>query len=284
MQIKAQRSFGPVGISGSVTAVKASSTMRANAITVQGATPSPLFVGDYSTGNFNQWPLMQNKFWNSSPAGWTNQYPATIVNDAGVPGGKAARFEVRSGDWPGFATGERSEVSSNGDPNTGGTEGAVRWYKWAIKFDATFPTNHASLGWGVTNQWHPLSGTGSPPVGWNVDMVNGMYSLVIERQSSPGVYLGTYSAFNTPLNYGNWINVKTQIRWSTSDATGFVRAWINGVPQTLLGGTTTHTVRTLIPGDGGCYYKEGYYRQEMAPTGIVYHSGFKSATTEADLG
>jgi hypothetical protein len=243
-----------------------------------------LFVGDYSTGNFNQWPLMQNKSWNDPPTGWGMSYPATIVTDAGVPSGKAARFEVRSGDWPGFATGERSEVSSNGDPDTGGTEGDVRWYAWQVKFDATFPANHASLGWGATNQWHPLSGTGSPPVSWNVDAVNGKYSLFLEPQSSPGTYLGSYSVLDIPLDYGNWIFVKMQIKWSTSDATGYVRAWINGVAQTLLGGSTTHTKRTLIPGDGGCYYKEGYYRQEMAPTGILFHSGFKAALTEADLG
>jgi hypothetical protein len=38
-----------------------------------------------------------------------------------------------------------------------------------------------------------------------------------------------------------------------------------------------------MPGGGAVYYKEGYYREPMAPTGIVYHAGFRAASTEAGL-
>ena len=41
---------------------------------------------------------------------------------------------------------------------TGGTEGQTFWYRFQTKFDATFPQNHASLGWGTTNQWHGSGG------------------------------------------------------------------------------------------------------------------------------
>ena len=72
---------------------------------------------------------------------------------------------------------------------TGGTEGQTRWYEFSTKFDPTFPQNHADLGWGVTNGWHPDSGTGSGPFQWSVGTKNGYWSLIIQKQSSPGVYL-----------------------------------------------------------------------------------------------
>ena len=70
----------------------------------------PMFIGDYSTGNFSQWASVQNRGYNGPGVDYVPSYSATVVNDPVK--GKAARFEVRSGDWPGFATGERSEVGS----------------------------------------------------------------------------------------------------------------------------------------------------------------------------
>jgi hypothetical protein len=75
-----------------------------------------------------------------------------------------------------------------------------------------------------------------------------------------------------------------QINWSTSDTQGWIRVWINGVRQTFTNGSDTYYVRTLIPGTNTVYYKEGVYRQPVASTDIVYHAGFRSATTEAGLG
>ena len=49
-------------------------------------------------------------------------------------------------------------------------------------------------------------------------------------------------------------------------------------------GADTYFVRTLIPGTKTVYYKEGYYRQSMPPTGIVYHTGFRVATEESARG
>ena len=238
-----------------------------------------MFTGDYGTGNFSQWLTVQTKSYNGSGADYTPGYPASIVSDAR---GDVARFEVRKGDVPSFGGGERAEVQGDAS-STGGSEGDVRWYSFSTKFDSSFPQNHADLGWGVTNQWHPDSDVGSPPVSWTVGMRNGFWSLTIAKQSAPDAYLNTFSIFDTPLAPGRWHDVKMQIRWSESDTVGSIKLWLNGVPQKFADGTYTYTGRTLIPGTRTVYYKEGMYRAPTTPTDIVYHTGFRSADSEASL-
>lgn len=237
------------------------------------------FVGDYSTGDFSQWQV-QCKGYNGEGSSFPGSYSARIVADPSY--GRAAHFEVRTGDVPPFGGGERSEVA--GDESSGGSEGQVGWYRFATKFDETFPSNHASLGWGLTNQWHGDADRGTPPISWSVGEQNDQWTLIIDRQSSPGDYLGKVALFSTPLNVGSWHDVKMQIGWSTSDTIGFVQLWLNGVRQTFSDGSQTYHVRTLVPGGGAptVYYKEGYYRKNgIGPTGIVYHAGFRRAATEA---
>jgi hypothetical protein len=241
--------------------------------------PTRLFTGDYSTGDFSQWPGVQTAAYNGPGAAYKPDYSAAIVADPVK--GHAARFELRAGDRPQFGGGERTEVQST--PNvSGGSEGDVRWYAFSTKFDSSFPTDHADLGWELTNQWH-ADADGSPPVGWYVDQRNGFWSLVVHRQSAPGDYLETLPIFDVPLDPGTWHDVKMQVRWSASDSVGSIALWLNGVRQVFKNGTDTYNVRTLVPGTNTVYYKEGIYRQPTAPTDIVYHAGFRSATSEAGL-
>ena len=243
------------------------------------APPTRIFTGDYSPGNFSQWPGVQNQGYQGPGAEYApTNYSASIVADRQT--GYAARFEVRSGDVPPFGGSERSEVQA--DNSTGGAEGQTMWYAFSTRFDPSFPRNHADLGWGLTNQWHATDAGGSPPVGWYVDQRNGFWSLTIHKQSSPGSYLQTFSIFDVPLG-SDWHDVRMQIRWSSSDAVGFIRLWLNGVRQTFSNGSDTYSVRTLVPGTDSVYYKEGMYRAPMAATDIVYHAGFRCASEESGL-
>jgi Polysaccharide lyase len=244
------------------------------------AAAQPMFIGDYSTGDFSQWASVQHPGYNGPGVDYVPTYSATVVNDPVK--GKAARFEVRSGDWPGFAGGERSDVGSL-PSQTGGTEGEVRWYQLSTMFDPTFPQNHADLGWGVTNGWHPDSDVGSAGFEWSVGARNGYWSLIVQQQTSPAHWVRNYPIFETPLNVGHWHDVKMQIYWSTGINTGWIRLWLNGVRQTFFDGSDTYFLSTLVPGTTTCYYKEGYYRQPAQPTGIVYHTGFRAARDEAEL-
>lgn len=254
---------GAVTATAVVVAVTVAPTTDADAL---------LFVGDYSTGDFSQWPTVQTKGYNESGKDYVSNYSASIVRDPAR--GDVARFEVRPGDVPPFGGGERAEVQ--GDSSTGGAEGQTRWYRFSTKFDPSFPMNHAELGWGVTNQWHQGSNLGSPPVSWTVDKKDGYWSLSIEKQSAPGVFIQTFSIFDTPLNVGQWHDVMMEIHWSTSDDRGWIKLWHNGVRQKLGNNDDTYFGRTLIPGAPTVYYKEGMYRQATAATDIVFHTGFSS--------
>ena len=244
------------------------------------AAEPPLFAGDYSTGNFSQWPSVQTIGYNDSGADFVPSYSASVVSDPAK--GDVARFEVRPGDVPPFGGGERAEVQGDAT-TTGGSEGQTRWYRFSTKFDPSFPMNHADLGWGATNQWHPTSSTGSPPVGWTVGEKNGFWSLTVEPQSAPGAYLGSFSIFDTPLDVGQWHDVMMEIHWSESDDKGSIRLWLNGIRQTFLNGADTYRVRTLVPGAGAVYYKEGMYRKPMGSTDIVFHTSFSSADSQQTL-
>lgn len=243
-------------------------------------TDAAAFVGDYRTGDFSQW-WVQCRGYNVDGRDFPGTYSATIVADPSH--GEAARFEVRTGDVPPFGGGERSEVSSD---QTVATDGQEAWYGFSTMFDPSFPTNHADLGWGLTNQWHGDSNAGSPPINWSTSFRNGEWTLIADRQSFPGGYLGQVALFSTPLAVGTWHDVRMQVRWSPSDDDGFVRLWHNGVRQTFADGSQTYRGRTLVPGGSPSfvYYKEGYYRQNgIGPTGVVYHSGFRCAPTEAGI-
>lgn len=262
-------------------------------------TENPLFRGDYRTNNFSQWPGVQNKLWNSTGSGYDGLppgYPATIYDDAHNSGGKAALFEVRDGD---IAVGsERSEVV--GDSSTGGTEGQSRWYKFATKFDATFPNNHITYdsgnGWGVVNQWHATGGSGQPPITlgfrpWSVNGApytatpTGYWSITYAKMDSSFTVLFQDAIMHIPMNIGSWNDIKMHVVWSGSDATGSIELWHNGVKQSFLTGGTVFNMRTMVPGDSYTYYKEGYYRnQNLTWTAKVHHTGFLCAATEADLG
>jgi hypothetical protein len=150
-------------------------------------------------------------------------------------------------------------------------------------FDPSFPQNHADLGWGVTNGWHPDSSTGSAGFEWSVGSRNGFWSLGVDEQTSPGHYVRDYTIFETPLAVGTWHDVMMQINWSTDPRVGWIRVWHNGTPVTFADGSTTYHLSTLVPGTTTCYYKEGYYRQGAKVTGIVYHAGFRAASDESGL-
>jgi hypothetical protein len=244
-----------------------------------GGSGQALFVGDYSTGDFSQWLTVQTKSYNDRASGWPGTtYPAMIVTDPAK--GKVARYEVHQGDV--VASGERSEVRGS-EKVTGGGEGDVRWFSFSTKFDSSFYTTWGKGEWGATNQWHAedfIDGNHSPPIafgysGWGGHV--GSWELNIKST-------GTGAAiWSTPLDVGAWHDIKMEITWSTNPTKGHIRLWHNGVPQTFAGGGTTWTGQTMATGSASNYYKEGLYRSSRAEPGVVFHTGFKSATTEAGL-
>jgi len=254
-----------------------------------------IFTGDFATGDFSQWGQVNNKDAHGTRGAGNGDnfyvgypdYPAQIISpdkDCGY----VCRFEVRTGDVPAFGGGERSEVDTG--PQIA-AEGDTIWVAWSIMFDPTFPTNHQTLGWGVVGQFHDYpDGLSSPVISWgwgpltNGDTSSGYWWLTQTPQATPGDYsLGNIALLKLPLNVGVWQDIMMQIRFK-SDATGTVKCWLNGAPQTFLTGGTTFTGQTMITTVPGIHYQLGYYRQAgIAPTGIVSYTGLRIADSQASL-
>lgn len=262
-----------------------------------------IFTGDFSTGNFSQWPYVNNRDSGPAPTGilWRGRsYPAKIVSvdkDCGF----AARFEVRSGDKPDYDIGqpkERSEVSI-GPENTASTvlNGQTAWWAFSVLFDETFPLNQHALGWGAVCQWHGISSPYSPALqlGWRTPnpifgLVDGYWYLLQNRRNPNGSSAGADLLAALPLSRGEWQDIRMRIRVSNSLSTspsdpnaGLIELWRNGIRQTLLGGVETYYGQTSLPDDPGVKNQIGLYRAEIDPTGILYHTGFRIADSESSL-
>ena len=109
-------------------------------------------------------------------------YSATVVDDS-AKGRRPGSRSVPAMSPISVAVNGR-EVGSD-ESDTGGTEGQTRWYQFSTKFDPTFPQNHADLGWGATNRWHPDTSVGSAAVDWEVGMRNGYWSLTSKNSPVP---------------------------------------------------------------------------------------------------
>jgi hypothetical protein len=242
------------------------------------------FVGDFETGNFDQWPVCQNvAVWSVvCRALGPPTYSMQVENHVVRQGKFAARFELRQGDVPaGMCCGARAEVS--GEAATRADEGDDRWYQWSTLFDAEFP---AGQGWSVLSQWHAYA-EGSPPLA--IAVVADRWAIALTKWNSPGDQdPQKFEPWSAPVVRGVWNDIKMHIKWSARDDVGFIEFWLNGAPQVFTdapcANQTRCMVRTLMPGGGGVYFKQGYYRDpSIDATGVVYHDGFSAADTEDGL-
>ncbi|WP_157514294.1 polysaccharide lyase [Nocardia concava] len=260
-------------------------TACAPAHTTLGTEP---FVGDFETGNFDQWAQCQNVVLPSVPcvkfhiSNDRMQVESNVVRQ----GKYAGRFELHRGDVPfGLCCGARAEVS--GEDYTRADEGDERWYQWSTRFQAGFPSDS---GWTVLSQWH-ADQDGPPPLAvaaGPTNVADGRWGVVVSTWKSPGHPGKTYTPWSAPIVPDVWTDIKMHVKWSAADDIGFVELWIGGVPQVFdaapCTGQTRCMVRTLMPDGGGIYFKQGYYRDpEIVPNGVVFHDGFSMAPTEAGL-
>lgn len=246
------------------------------------------FIGDFETGNFDQWAKCQNVEVVSVPCTefHSDGHSMAVETDVVRQGRFAARFEVRQQDQPqGLCCGARAELS--GDEPTAANEGDDRWYQWSTRFGDDFP---ADQGWSVVSQWH-ANKDGSPPLAFNAGPANvgvDQWGIVLQTYNAPGDAGPTFTPWSAPVVRGVWTDIKLHVKWSAKDSVGFIEFWLNGAPQTFGGapcpGQTRCMVRTLMPGGGGVYFKQGYYRDPaIVPTGVVYHDGFSDAYSDAGL-
>lgn len=208
-----------------------------------------VWSGDYDTCDLSQWTKVQA----------AKDYSITVLADSGVDGTCAARFEVRQGDDPLSASGDRAEVALT---HIAGREGQERWFRWYTMW----PDSYISWDtWQLFTQWHHAGNTGSPPIEffvWGEEMrLNVQDELV----------------WSDTLVRGAWREFVVGVRFSNDADDGWIELWLDGVkvlPRIF--------ARTMY--DDANYLKQGLYRKDIiTDVGVVYHDGMTMAESVEEV-
>lgn len=210
-------------------------------------TPGLVWKGDFETGSLSQWPIVQQ----------VASDRIQIAEDPTRQGNYAARFEVRPGDNIGN-TSPRAEVAAELHEQ----EGEERYYRWFTMFDQNFPTEFENSFITFT-QWRSTNESGA----YTSFM---LWGDEIELRLD-----GT--RWETPMVKGVWHEFIYHVKWSADPNVGFIELYYDG--QLALPKTPAATMDGS-PGSGvENYVKQGLYKSDEIPTGVVYHDGFVSGTS-----
>ncbi|HYH52663.1 MAG TPA: polysaccharide lyase [Solirubrobacterales bacterium] len=205
------------------------------------------WAGDFESGDLSQWDIQQS----------VAPDRITIAHDPIRQGNYAARFEVRPGDNIGN-TAPRAELATE----LGEQEGEERYYRWFTYFDPSFPTDMED-SFVTFTQWRATDESDA----YTSFMVWGD-QIELRRD-------GTH--WSTPLVKGVWHEFVYHVKWSPDPNVGFIELWYDGqlvMPKV--------SVETMAGSPGAAvenYVKQGLYKSDEIPTGIVYHDGFVSGST-----
>jgi len=231
-----------------------------------------VFSTSWETGDFTAWNSCQWTGRNDDCSTYdgTSDYSATVVAIDGRP--HVARWEVRDGDIPPFGGGERAEVGEITEAEVG--EGDERWLAFDLKFPVDFPnpTTDTASGWFVVFQYHPLAGGSSPSVAFEVDTSGNL--ILTNANEAPF----TQSVTVGSIQRGAWVRYVLHAKFSTSNSTGFIQIYQNGVE------VVPQTPWYTLYGSGNHYLKMGIYRDpDNTDTAVVYHDNLR-ITAPTDTG
>ncbi|HET7121346.1 MAG TPA: heparin lyase I family protein [Solirubrobacterales bacterium] len=210
------------------------------------ALASPLFDGDFETGNLGQWENVQ-----AIPG------RITVVRSPVAQGSFSGRFEVRRGDNEPETGDARAEVISG--PEYG--RGQTRCFHLRTRI-ASWDYRH----WGFIWQLHDQSG-GSPPIA--LEPKPGAHLWLGDGSGGSGYWSG-----RLPRS-AKWFDLTVAVRFGSR---GSLRVWLNGNAQHMANGRFVYKkIDTL--GQGPDYDKLGIYRSSAATTkAVVYHDDYRVAS------
>ncbi|HEX5763373.1 MAG TPA: polysaccharide lyase [Solirubrobacterales bacterium] len=215
------------------------------------AATSPLWRGDYETGDLSQWELVQR----------VGSDRISITSDPVRQGNYAARYEVRPGDNIGD-TSTRAEVGTWLEER----EGEERYYRWYTYFTPSFPTNYPDEFVTFTQ--------------WRADDESASYgSFMVWGDRIELRRDGT--RWSAPLTTGVWHKFVYHVKWSPDPNVGFIELWYDDqlvmprVHVQTMGGSPGNAV--------GNYVKQGLYKSDEIPTSVLYHDGFVSGSSFAEV-
>jgi hypothetical protein len=220
-------------------------------LSVPAARAEIIWRGDFETGDLSQWSESQEVA--------TDRMQ---VVDTPVRQGKhALRIEVRQGDDPINASGDRAELVWRPVE----TEGNDRYYAWSTMWSQDYPS---VATWQAFTQWHHTGSTGTPPFEMYVNGES-MYLAIGPNET----VLWTH-----PLERGAWHDFVLHVKWSSDASVGFVELWYDGKQE-----LRKTNGATMYPGQDNIM-KQGLYRNDtIAQVGVLYHDGMTVATTLEDV-
>lgn len=220
-----------------------------------------VWYGDMETGDLSQWDRAQI----------VSSDRIRAVTAPVREGNYAMRVEVRQGDDPINASGNRNELVKF----DGASEGTEFYYGWSTLWPSDYPLNPA---WQVFMQWHHPGCCGAPPV----RLVLGCSASDCGQPLPDTMFFivdGQNIWTRTPVTRGVWHDFILHVKWSANPNVGFVELWYDGelvVPRRY--------VRTLYNSGDTNYLKMGLYRDEsISQTAVMYHDGLIQGTTFADV-
>jgi hypothetical protein len=209
-----------------------------------------IWRGDFETSDLSQWTKSQ----------LVAPDRMQVVDSPVRQGKHALRVEVRQGDDPINASGDRAELVGPTE-----TEGNDRYYAWSTQWATDYPS---VATWQAFTQWHHTGNTGTPPLEM---YVNGESMHLAIRADESVVW-------THPLERGAWHDFILHVKWSSDPGVGFVELWYDG--KQVLGKTTGET---MYPGQDNIM-KQGLYRNDtIAQVGVLYHDGMTAATSLEDV-
>lgn len=252
-----------------------------------------VFDGGFETGNYSQWSEVE---WNMArPLNEQFEIVTDIVRD----GNYAAKMTVHDGDEFMHTGGERVQLERPDAYNEG--EGDEYWYSWSTYFPSNWQNlTHAPDDWMVIADWHASN---------NVDFGNVCQPLQIEVDGNnrliatmlSGDVTG-YNCFNgagtanyydqvivDSLNLGKWNDFVIHVKWTVEDD-GIVEIWHKTDNEDSFtkvfektGVPTRQYVNTKSNADTPYFILAHYRSEEQAHTSVLYHDGFKQATSLSDF-
>jgi hypothetical protein len=280
---------------------------------------------DFSNGDLKQWRLAHSSGPDARAKGDYSWKPKDIYPKGRSDGSVAIKSDpdcgyyaqlkllpedsAQTGGWAGTQKAQLDDSDNHVQEND------TLWVAWSqkfVQFDA-WPAARKTRNFLITNEWHGIYGPspGGGSVFWGMPNWNGPTTNKTE-ESFPGywsLFVDQYTEYNNPntvfdrkillhvpINIGNWIDVKMQIKWATAANGGFIRCWINNEPQTLLTGGDTwfgQVTAPFAPGDEYQYYAAALYRSGSAQVDANYPlpwetmifnvANHRSATAESSL-
>jgi Polysaccharide lyase len=206
----------------------ASRVGAAAAATATAAHSGLLWSGDFSTRNLSQWHYVQ-----------ACRRSVRVVPSPLSAGTFAARITVGNGDTHDscrkLQPGPSPSAFLISPPIF--RAGNERYISFSTLFPAGFP--RITNWFQIAELYGPPYG-GSPPIGI---YVSGR-SLVLGRDVT--------HHYDTPwrsrIRQGSWEHLVLEVKFSADPRIGFVKLWLNGIPQTFAGGRRRLAMGTLIPG------------------------------------